>query len=64
MTGCKIDDMNEVADSGAVRRVIIVAPNRELVASSNCHLCHKRQQIVWDALGSSSTSSLSCAQLD
>src|SRR6266404_7071441 len=49
MTGCKIDDMNEVADSGAIRSAIVAAPNRQLVALSNCHLRHKWQQVVRNA---------------
>ena len=49
MTGCKIDDMNEVADSGAIRSVIVVSPNPQLLALSNCHLRPKPQQVVRNA---------------
>src|SRR6266700_21850 len=31
MPGCEIDHMNEVADSGAVRRVVVVSPDLQLL---------------------------------
>jgi hypothetical protein len=31
MSGCRVDDMNEVADSSAIRRVIVVAPDQQLL---------------------------------
>src|SRR5215212_1787303 len=49
MTQRKINDMNEVADSGAVRRVIVVPPNHQLLSFSNCHLRYERQQVVRNA---------------
>src|ERR1700730_8461044 len=49
MPGCKIYDMNEVADSRAIRSIIVVSPNVQLLTLSDCHLRHKRQQIVRNA---------------
>src|SRR5215469_15517758 len=46
MAGSKIDDMNEVADSSAIRSVVVVSPNPQLLLFSDRHLRHKRQQVV------------------
>src|SRR5262245_19444240 len=51
MPGCKIDNMNEVADAGAVRSVIVVSENEHLLTLTNRHLRHKWQQIVRSADG-------------
>src|ERR1700686_1762206 len=42
VAGSKVDDMNEVADSGTIRSVIVASPNLQLLLSSNRHLRHKR----------------------
>src|SRR5246127_672109 len=38
MAGRKVDDMNEISDSGTVRSVIVVSPNVQLFSFSNRHL--------------------------
>src|ERR1700742_2916178 len=49
MAGSKVDNVNEVADSSAVRSVVVVSPDLQLLLSSNRHLRHKRQQVVRNA---------------
>lgn len=44
MFRCKIDEINEVADTSAIRRVIVVAPDHELLAVSD------RPRVVLDNL--------------
>ncbi|OLK15386.1 hypothetical protein IXO621_20770, partial [Xanthomonas oryzae pv. oryzae] len=46
MSGCKIDDMNEVADAGAIRSIVVISPNVQLLTSPDGHLRHKWQQVV------------------
>src|SRR6185437_5321275 len=49
MTGGEVNDMNEVTDASAIRRIIVVAPDLQLFLSSNRHLPHKWQQVVRNA---------------
>ena len=49
MTGCKIDDVNEVANSSAIRRVIVISPYQQPLSLSNGHLRYQGQQVIRNA---------------
>src|SRR5215469_1820006 len=49
MTGGKVNDMDEVTDAGAIRSIVVVAPDLQLLLSSNRHLRDKWQEVVRNA---------------
>src|SRR4029077_19415564 len=49
MTGCKIDDVNEVANSCAIRRAVVISPYQQPLSLSDGHLRYQGQQVIRNA---------------
>ena len=48
MSFCQIHHMDIVADTGSVRRIVIVAEYTDLLQLADCYLCDIRGQVIRD----------------
>ena len=51
VTHCQIHNVDVIPDTCAVRGVVIVAVDLDMIQLAGCHLCHIRHQVVGDAVG-------------